>query len=46
MNAKTSTHDEFAAFDALHKPEQWEYKTRAAGSRQQRVPTPPRIINK
>lgn len=46
MNAKTSTLDEFATFDAQHKPERWEYTTRAAGSRQQRVPTPPRIINK
>lgn len=45
-NAATSTASEFADFDALHKPTQWDYTTRAAGSRQERVPTPPRIINK
>jgi hypothetical protein len=45
-NATTSTASEFADFDALHKPTQWDYTTRAAGSRQERVPTPPRIINK
>ena len=44
-NAATSTAEEFAAFDAQHKPEQWEY-TRSADSRQKRIPTPPRIIDK
>lgn len=44
-NAATSTAEEFATFDAQHKPEQWEY-TRSADSRQKRIPTPPRIIDK
>ena len=44
-NAATSTAEEFAAFDAQHKPEQWEY-TRSTDSRTERRPTPPRIINK
>lgn len=45
-NALPSTMGEFAEFDALHKPEQWDYSTRSAGNHNKRVPTPPRIIYK
>ena len=45
-NAATSTASEFADFDALHKPTQWDYSTRSAGTPRKRVPAPPVIINK
>lgn len=42
-NARTSTADEFAAFDALHKPTLWDYTTRLAGSKKKRIPASPKI---
>ena len=42
-NARTSSADEFAAFDALHKPTLWDYTTRLAGSKKKRIPASPKI---
>jgi hypothetical protein len=45
-NAKASTMGQFADFDALHKPQTWQYpNTRSAGI-PKRIPAPPVIICK
>lgn len=44
-NAKTSTMDEFTLFDAVHKPQQWSYKTRASHTTKRRLARP-RMIYK
>ena len=45
-NAAASTLDEFARFDAAHKPERWEYtRTRGSGT-PERIPAPPVVIER
>lgn len=44
-NAKESTLEEFAVFDATHQPEQWDYTTRASHTTKRRL-APPKMIFK